>query len=255
MRKKLAQAVRKEFDSCLKQRLPKFKSVKPDFIKMLGKTEKGIPLGGRLYLWDFKKDLNFYLMLVLASQKVGDAFTIEGAWTKHNRYPALVGLMNPLDIPELTILHDIPINGDFRFRMSDLYKAHQDHWWWLSPKPSFEEFNKWLKRADFDESPLGTTIIPIEEAINNVKPCVEDVINKITKYVIPYFEKIVERYTKYPGFWEEFQKYDKEKAEKERLLKSKNGLCNEKCIWANCNKKRVKGNVYCIDHLYECGVR
>ena len=37
------------------------------------------------------------------------------------------------------------------------------------------------------------------------------------------------------------------------LLKSRSGLTEEKCIWAGCNGRRVKGVVYCVDHLYETG--
>lgn len=46
-----------------------------------------------------------------------------------------------------------------------------------------------------------------------------------------------------------------EEKRKELLLRSRGGTTDEECIWNNCKKKRVKGVVYCIDHLYETGAR
>ncbi len=40
---------------------------------------------------------------------------------------------------------------------------------------------------------------------------------------------------------------------KELLIKSRGGTTDEECIWKNCNNNRVKGVVYCIDHLYKTG--
>jgi len=46
-----------------------------------------------------------------------------------------------------------------------------------------------------------------------------------------------------------------EKQRKVLLLQSRGGLANETCMWANCDKKCVKGSAYCIDHLYATGAR
>lgn len=43
--------------------------------------------------------------------------------------------------------------------------------------------------------------------------------------------------------------------QKELLLASRSGTTDEICIWEDCGKHRVKGVVYCIDHLYETGAR
>ncbi len=43
--------------------------------------------------------------------------------------------------------------------------------------------------------------------------------------------------------------------QKELLLASRGGTTDEMCIWEDCGKHRVKGVVYCIDHLYEAGAR
>jgi len=43
--------------------------------------------------------------------------------------------------------------------------------------------------------------------------------------------------------------------QKELLMSSRGGTTDEKCMWIHCDKKRVNGVVYCIDHLYESGAR
>ena len=43
--------------------------------------------------------------------------------------------------------------------------------------------------------------------------------------------------------------------QKEFLQQSRGGTTQEECMWANCSKNRVKGVVYCVDHLYETGAR
>ena len=52
--------------------------------------------------------------------------------------------------------------------------------------------------------------------------------------------------------WEEL---DSVPMVKDLLLNSRGGTTDEICIWAGCDGKRVKGVVYCIDHLYETGAR
>jgi hypothetical protein len=62
-----------------------------------------------------------------------------------------------------------------------------------------------------------------------------------------------------PIHWQEFdetplrEKYDIEL--KKLLIESRGGLTTEKCIWQGCNNFRVKGVVYCIDHLFQTGAR
>lgn len=51
--------------------------------------------------------------------------------------------------------------------------------------------------------------------------------------------------------WDE----DSEETRKRLLQESRGGLDDAPCIWAGCQKKRVRGVVYCIDHLYATGAR
>ena len=194
MRSKLAKAVRKEFAARLKRSLPQFKLAKLREIEFLGKMEKEIPPGYRLYLWDFSKDLCVYLVLCIATPKMGDAFTVECAWTRNGRFPSLLGLtiMHPCDFPKFGIVCDEPKDGDFLFRIGELWEPHVDHWWWVAPRPSFEEINKWSREGNFEgEKLFGPPEMPIDEAMKNVVPCVEDAINRIIEYAVPYFEKII----------------------------------------------------------------
>ena len=43
--------------------------------------------------------------------------------------------------------------------------------------------------------------------------------------------------------------------EKALLLSSRGGTGDGTCLWKGCGNRNVRGVVYCIDHLYEQGVR
>ena len=40
---------------------------------------------------------------------------------------------------------------------------------------------------------------------------------------------------------------------KQLLVASRNGLTDEECLWSGCSQRRVKGVVFCVDHLWEMG--
>jgi hypothetical protein len=44
-------------------------------------------------------------------------------------------------------------------------------------------------------------------------------------------------------------------ARKQLLLESRGGLTDAECAWSGCDGRAVKGVVYCLDHLWETGVR
>ncbi len=52
--------------------------------------------------------------------------------------------------------------------------------------------------------------------------------------------------------WSEF---DTTPLRKEYLVRSRGGVTVERCSWRDCDRPRVKGVVYCVDHLYETGAR
>lgn len=52
--------------------------------------------------------------------------------------------------------------------------------------------------------------------------------------------------------WRDF---DTTPLRQEFLVRSRGGLTNERCIWAGCDGRRVRGVVYCADHLFKTGAR
>ncbi len=65
-----------------------------------------------------------------------------------------------------------------------------------------------------------------------------------------YQEQVITRVFE-PSRWDE----DSEEERKSLLLRSRGGTSAEKCVWSGCEKKRVRGVVMCIDHLYATGAR
>ena len=57
------------------------------------------------------------------------------------------------------------------------------------------------------------------------------------------------------AYQDDWAELSTEPEEKQLLLETRGGVLNEPCVWANCGKPKVKGSAYCIDHLYETGVR
>lgn len=52
--------------------------------------------------------------------------------------------------------------------------------------------------------------------------------------------------------WESF---DSKSLIKEQMVLNRGGLTNDPCIWAGCNIQQVKGNAYCVEHLYSTGAQ
>ena len=54
---------------------------------------------------------------------------------------------------------------------------------------------------------------------------------------------------------EGWKTFDDTSARKQLLLSMRGGTTPEPCVWAACEQPRVKGVVYCLDHLYATGAR
>lgn len=65
-----------------------------------------------------------------------------------------------------------------------------------------------------------------------------------------YHPQVVSR-VRDPGNWAACS----EENRKALLLRSRGGTTDEKCAWLGCEKKRVRGVAFCIDHLYATGAR
>jgi hypothetical protein len=46
-----------------------------------------------------------------------------------------------------------------------------------------------------------------------------------------------------------------ERARRTLLLQSRGGLTDQVCMWKGCDRKRVKGSAYCLEHLFDTGAR
>jgi hypothetical protein len=57
------------------------------------------------------------------------------------------------------------------------------------------------------------------------------------------------------AFREDWATVEFPEEQKALLLQSRGGLTEEKCAWLGCEKKKVKGVAFCIDHLYATGTR
>jgi hypothetical protein len=67
-----------------------------------------------------------------------------------------------------------------------------------------------------------------------------------------YQERFVWKIGSFRGDWATVEFVEKQKA---LLLEQRGGEVDEPCVWLGCEKKRVKGVAYCIDHLYATGAR
>ena len=54
---------------------------------------------------------------------------------------------------------------------------------------------------------------------------------------------------------EGWQEFDTTPLRRQYLIQSRGGLTDERCIWQSCEQRRVRGVVYCADHLYQTGAR
>jgi hypothetical protein len=163
MRSELGQAVRRQFRNRLREEIRHFDEVR---------AERQIGPGSRLYHWHVGPALDFYVLLQMHQQE--DWFTLELAWTHHGRWPAYALLPGSPDAE--------PREGDLRFRLGDLW-TRDDVWWQLAPRPtgdaSFEEYTK---------------RVPIAEALAKVQPLVEDAVQRLVHYGLPYMARVAERH-------------------------------------------------------------
>jgi len=54
---------------------------------------------------------------------------------------------------------------------------------------------------------------------------------------------------------EDWREFDTMPMRLEFLVRSRGGLTDEHCIWSGCSERRVRGVVYCAEHLFKTGAR
>lgn len=169
MRSKLGKAVRGRLRKQLSQRFPGLREI----------PGAEVPPGWLVFGLEVAPDLAFYVVLVPYRQH--DRFTLEGAWTRNGRFPSSIGILEPRDSVVPYLIRDEPRNGDFRFRVPRLWQA-QEFAWDLAPRPSMVD--ELLKFGRLPEEP------PIEEGLSKVDAMVQDALEKIDEYLVPYFDQV-----------------------------------------------------------------
>ena len=158
MRSKLAAAVRKRFAQRMKQEFPHFKQVKEPTARDL-----------MLFRSDAIPPAVAYIALQMHSNL--DWFTLEGAYTKRNRFPADMPPLGPGSPGE---------SGDLRFRLSELWtKPPRDIWWEFLPRPTVEN------TLEYFQNPPA-----IDGLLSKVDSLVDDAIERISKHAVPHFERL-----------------------------------------------------------------
>jgi len=169
MRGKLGKAVRTQFDKRMKGMFAQF-SVTTD--------DRALP-GSRLYRWQMTDQICAFILLQMGR---ADEFTIELGWSRDGRFPFESMLGFPVDFPDRGIYKDKPSANGFRFRLVTLWDPHGNDFWELVAKPSLDES---LRRLDLVSRGIEVDP-PVDVVLGEVPRAVEDAIQKIEKYAIPY---------------------------------------------------------------------
>jgi hypothetical protein len=166
MRKEYSSALRKIFDY-------KINNKNFGFVKYKNKKKSDLIFGGELvYLIDLTY---LYCCLILVPHLKAEKFTLELGWSEKNKFPAVktrpVGFLS-LDKKEL-------IHSDFIFRIGDLIDKN-DYWWTIEDTPNtLDGIIKSMENK-----------ITKEEAMAKVVPHVDNAIQIIDEYVIPFFSDL-----------------------------------------------------------------
>jgi hypothetical protein len=167
MRRKVGRAFKKHLSLAMQQRLSCFKELEPLY---------GSPLFGN----DLAVDLSVYWYFIVSPKY--DEFLVEGAWSRHGRFPSMISHLLPRPFPELGMSRSEPINGDFRFRLRNLWTA-KDAFWQLTRRPGLDE----LEAEIWDGIDRRE---PVDVAIARIPDVVAEVIDRILVFGIPYFENV-----------------------------------------------------------------
>ena len=175
MRSQLASAVRDAFSLHMKHEFPQFALVEPT----------GTLQGGLLYRWKCASDLTCYIYLQISAKDYQDSFMVEMSCSA-GEFPINLVAFGPSDIRE----------GCVRFRLPELYREEWGHksrrvpWWWIGPPVVPQNVTtKAVERAAAGKRPLTDEGIPIEQALPLVGPQVQDAIDRIKRFGIPFLQQ------------------------------------------------------------------
>lgn len=178
MRSQLAKAVREVFSR-------KMREVFPQFVPM---APTGALHGGLLYQWRRSRDLTCYIYLQISAKDYQDSFMVELSCSR-GEFPINLVAFGPNDVKD----------GCVRFRLPELYrqewtqKGRRVPWWWMGkPIVPEEVTSKAVERAVAGKRPLIDEGMPLEQALPLVEPQVQDAIDRLKRFGIPFFEQFAE---------------------------------------------------------------
>lgn len=122
-----------------------------------------IPGGSDLYEWKHTDMFRCYLHCQL--HRYEDSFTMRIGWTLSGTFPGLG--------PPPTSPYDEPANGGLVFPLGMLWTG-SDYWWKLQPTVD-------TRGSESTEQPRLDSVV-------------QDVVDKLNEYAVPYFRNIAARY-------------------------------------------------------------
>ena len=159
MRRRLAQAVRTEFDRLIKLELNQFSKMRDPWADT-----------GAIYRWNHRNGRAF---LHLQMHSIWEWFTVECGLSAGDRFPIAALPVNPRDTHR---------GEDIRFRASKLWtNPPRDVWWELAPAPD----PAIASAADYIQARS------VEELLPRVRPASEDAVQQLRTYALPFFEEVL----------------------------------------------------------------
>jgi len=141
---------------------------------------------------EFFSVLEFYVFLQISQKRDHDSFTVELACSSGD-FSFSHAALGPTPQKD----------GSVRFRLPELYrdewrpKTGWEPWWWIGPRVEPGEItSKAVARAVAGKRPLTERAVSIEQAVLLIEPQVNDSIDRIKRFGVPFFE----HYAKRPRF-------------------------------------------------------
>jgi hypothetical protein len=169
MRKEYGKALRDEFWKGMKQRFPQFKEVQID-------SSYFFP-GDRAFRWIPCEPVHCWIILH-PSKKDYDWFNVLVGWSRLARYPEL-SMVPCLEPPTPELLE--PTQAEYLTRLPYFWNEGQDPWW---------EIRKSEIPASLEDLMKSLAPISAGEAKDAVKPLVNDALDRIAEYAIPYLQAL-----------------------------------------------------------------
>lgn len=159
MRSELGKECRKLFRKMMAAEFPEYQEDKGQVV----------PQGWYILTYQSSTGLFFHIALVIHHSR--DEFTTEGAWSFDGKI-----------LPRLSSVSEV-LSSPAHIRVARLW-ADDGYWWPLVLRP--QEYERAILYKDD----------PIEKCLPLVAPAVSDAAKKLKEYLIPVFEKVIEKHGK-----------------------------------------------------------